>query len=165
MGKDWVTIRYAEVLLTYAEAKNELSPLDPSAFDAVNQVRRRVGMPDLQNTDASKPTYCPTQDALRQRIRNEWRVEFALEGGKRPWDIRRWGIAKEVLNAPFEGLKYRLVDDPNAPDGDGGKRCILYEGDPIQLTGSHYEDYNYLMPVPQTELDLNPGLGQNPGYN
>lgn len=165
MGKDWVTIRYAEVLLTYAEAKNELSPLDPSAFDAVNQVRRRVGMPDLQNTDASKPTYCPTQDALRQRIRNEWRVEFALEGGKRPWDIRRWGIAKEVLNAPFEGLRYKIVDDPNAPAEDGGKRCILYEGDPIKLTGSRYEDHNYLLPVPQTELDLNPGLGQNPGYN
>lgn len=48
MGKDWVTIRYAEVLLTYAEAKNEVSPLDDSAFEAVNQVRRRVGMPELQ---------------------------------------------------------------------------------------------------------------------
>ena len=48
----------AEVLLTYAEAKNELSPLDPSAFDAVNQVRRRVGMLDLQKTVRTKPTYC-----------------------------------------------------------------------------------------------------------
>lgn len=48
MGKDWVTIRYAEVLLTYAEAKNEVSPLDDLAFEAVNQIRRRVGMPELQ---------------------------------------------------------------------------------------------------------------------
>ena len=109
MGKDWVTIRYAEVLLTYAEAKNEVSPLDDSAFEAVNQVRRRVGMPELQKTDATKPTYCATQDDLRQRIRNEWRVEFALEGGKRQWDIRRWGIAKDVLNAPFLGIKYKMV--------------------------------------------------------
>lgn len=164
MGKDWVVIRYAEVLLTYAEAKNELSPLDPSAFDAVNQVRRRVGMPDLQNTDPTKPTYCGTQDDLRKRIWNEWRVEFALEGGKRQWDIRRWGIAKDVLNAPFEGLRYTLVDDPNAPKGDNGKKCILYVGEPLKLTGSHYEDHNYLLPIPQTEIDLNPKLERNPGY-
>lgn len=164
MGKDWVVIRYAEVLLTYAEAKNELSPLDPSAFDAVNQVRRRVGMPDLQNTDPTKPTYCGTQDDLRKRIWNEWRVEFALEGGKRQWDIRRWGIAKDVLNAPFEGLRYTLVDDPNAPKGDNGKKCVLYVGEPLKLAGSHYEDHNYLLPIPQTEIDLNPKLEQNPGY-
>lgn len=164
MGKDWHVIRYAEVLLTYAEAKNEISPLDASAFDAVNQVRRRVGMPELQNTDASKPTYCGTQDALRQRIRNEWRVEFALESGKRQWDIRRWGIAKEVLNAPFLGMKYKMVDDPNAPDGDNGKKCILYQGENIKLTGSKYEDYNYLYPIPQEEIDLNPALIQNPEY-
>lgn len=164
MGKDWVVIRYAEVLLTYAEAKNELSPLDPSAFDAVNQVRRRVGMPDLQNTDPTKPTYCGTQDDLRKRIWNEWRVEFALEGGKRQWDIRRWGIAKDVLNAPFEGLRYTLVDDPNAPKGDNGKKCILYVGEPLKLAGSHYEDHNYLLPIPQTEIDLNPKLEKNPGY-
>lgn len=164
MGKDWHVIRYAEVLLTYAEAKNEVTGLDASAFDAVNQVRRRVGMPDLQNTDASKPTYCGTQDALRQRIRNEWRVEFAMEGGKRQWDIRRWGIASEVLNAPFLGMKYTIVDDPNAPAEDEGKRCILYQGENIKLTGSKYEEHNYLYPIPQTEIDLNKALIQNPGY-
>lgn len=164
MGKDWVAIRYAEVLLTYAEAKNEISPLDPSAFDAVNQVRKRVGMPELQNANASLPTYCATQDDLRQRIRNEWRVEFALEGGKRTWDIRRWGIAKDVLNAPFEGMKYKLVDSPDADPKDKGKICIYYQGDPIKLTGSSYEDINYVYPVPQSEIDLNPKLTQNPGY-
>ncbi|MCD8137755.1 MAG: RagB/SusD family nutrient uptake outer membrane protein [Parabacteroides gordonii] len=164
MGKDWHVIRFAEVLLTYAEAKNEISGLDASAFEAVNRVRRRVGMPELQNTDASKPTYCGTQDALRQRIRNEWRVEFALEGSKRKWDIRRWGIAKDVLNAPFLGMKYKLIDDPNALEGDNGKVCILYQGENIKLTGSKYEDHNYLFPIPQSEIDLNPALTQNPGY-
>ena len=164
MGKDWHVIRYAEVLLTYAEAKNEISGLDASAFDAVNQVRRRVGMPDLQNTDASKPTYCGTQDALRQRIRNEWRVEFAMEGGKRQWDIRRWGIAKEVMNAPFLGMKYKMVNDPNADPNDDGKICILYQGENIKLTGSKYEDHNFLYPIPQEEIDLNKALTQNPGY-
>lgn len=155
MGKDAVVIRYAEVLLTYAEAMNELSGLDASSFDAVNQVRRRVGMPDLQNSDPSKPTYCATQDDLRQRIRNEWRVEFALEGGKRQWDIRRWGIAKEVLNAPFRSLKYTLVNDST---------CILYEGKNIELIGSRYSDHNYVYPIPQKEIDLNPNLEQNERY-
>lgn len=163
-SRDWNVIRYAEVLLTYAEAKNELAALDDAAFDAVNQVRARVGMPLLQKTNAALPTYCATQDDLRQRIRNEWRVEFALESSKRKWDIRRWGIAKEVLNAPFNGLSYKLVDSADAKEGDGGKICILYEGEPIKLAGSSYSDHNYIFPVPQEELDLNENLGQNPGY-
>lgn len=164
MGKDAVVIRYAEILLTYAEAMNEIQGLSSEAFEAVNQVRRRVGMPDLQNSDPSKPTYCGSQDALRKRIWNEWRVEFALEGGKRQWDIRRWGIAKEVLNAPFLGLKYTLVDSPDAVAGDGGKICILYEGENVILAGSRYEDHNYVYPIPQSEIDLNENLVQNPGY-
>lgn len=164
MGKDAVVVRYAEILLTYAEAMNEIQGLSSEAFEAVNQVRRRVGMPDLQNTDPSKPTYCGSQDALRKRIWNEWRVEFALEGGKRQWDIRRWGIAKEVLNAPFLGLKYTLVDSPDAAEGDGGKICILYEGENVILAGSRYEDHNYVYPIPQSEIDLNENLVQNPGY-
>ena len=155
MGKDGVVIRYAEVLLTYAEAKNELAGLDASAFDAVNQVRSRVGMPALQNSNPSKPTYCATQDDLRQRIRNEWRVEFALEGGKRQWDIRRWGIAIDVMNKPRYGLKYEI----------NGDQCILYQGSQ-QAVGeaTAYKEHNYVYPVPQKEIDLNPSLTQNPGY-
>jgi hypothetical protein len=122
-------------------------------------------MPLLQKSDASKPAYCASQDDLRQRIRNEWRVEFAMEGGKRQWDIRRWGIAEQVLNAPFLGLKYTMVDSPDAAETDGGKVCILYEGTNIRLTGSAYKSHNYLYPVPQSEIDLNPALTQNPGYN
>ncbi len=164
MGKDWHVIRYAEVLLTYAEAKNEVAGLDQSALDAVNAVRTRVGMPVLQRTDASKPTYVASQDDLRQRIRNEWRVEFALEGGKRKWDIRRWDIAEKVLNEPFLGMKYKLVESAAAVAGDGGKICIFNEGENIKLTGSRYAAHNKLMPIPQGEIDLNPGLTQNPGY-
>ena len=165
MGKDAVVIRYAEILLTYAEAMNELSALDANAFDAVNQVRRRVGMPDLQNTDPSKPTYCATQDDLRQRIRNEWRVEFALEGGKRQWDIRRWGIAMEVMNKPRLGLKYSLVESADAEKEDNGIICILYQGDK-QAAGAEtaYKEHNYVYPIPQKEIDLNLNLKQNPGY-
>ena len=164
-------MRYTEVLLTYAEAKNELSGLDPEAFWAVNKVRARVGMPALQNTDASKPTYCATQDDLRQRIRNEWRVEFAFEGDHRQWDARRWNIATDVLNADRYSFKYTLRQDPeNALEGDDGWVCDLYVGEPIKITNQiiRYEPHNYLFPIPQQDIELsdkmNKNLKQNPGY-
>lgn len=164
-------MRYTEVLLTYAEAKNELSPLDPEAFAAVNKVRARVGMPALQNTDASKPTYCATQDDLRQRIRNEWRVEFCYEGDHRQWDARRWNIATDVLNADRYTFKYHLYkDEANALPEDDGWVCDLYVGDAVKITEQilRYEPHNYLFPIPQPDIDLsnkmNKNLKQNPGY-
>lgn len=156
-GVDIPIIRYAEVLLTYAEAKNEISPLDASAFDAVNKVRERVKMPKLTTTN------CPTQDALRQRIRNEWRVEFALEG-KRMWDVRRWDIAMDVLQGPLKGIHYRevfqgdeLVDWVLYDDGPGSKQLLVNES-------LRYAEHNKIYPVPQSEINLNKDLTQNPGY-
>ncbi|MCH5318173.1 MAG: RagB/SusD family nutrient uptake outer membrane protein [Paramuribaculum sp.] len=160
-------MRYTEVLLMFAEAKNELSPLDPEAFAAVNKVRARVGMPALQNTDASLPTYCGSQDALRQRIRNEFRVEFGFEGDHRQWDARRWNIATDVLNADRYGFAFTIRQDPAAakPE-DNGQVCDLYVGDNILVTDQiiRYQSHNYLFPIPQAQIDLNPNLTQNPGY-
>ena len=68
------------------------------------------------------------------------------------------------MNAQFEGLAYRLEDSSSALDGDGGKVCVLYEGERVKLTGTRYQDHNYLYPIPQKEIDLNPKLTQNPGY-
>lgn len=168
-------MRYTEVLLMYAEAKNELSGLDPEAFWAVNKVRARVGMPALQNTDPSKPTYCATQDDLRQRIRNEWRVEFCFEGDHRQWDARRWNIATDVLNAPRYSYKYTLrKDEANAKKGDDGMVCDLYVGEADEITNQiiRYQPHNYLYPIPQAQIDLSvdketkePSLKQNPGYD
>ncbi len=160
-------MRYTEVLLMYAEAMNELSDRPQEAFDAVNKVRARVGMPALQKTDASLPTYCGSQDALRQRIRNEWRVEFCFEGDHRQWDARRWNIATDVLNAPRYSYKYTLrKDEANALEGDDGMVCDLYVGTADEITNQiiRYEPHNYLFPIPQGQIDLNPNLGQNPGY-
>lgn len=160
-------LRYTEILLIYAEAMNEMSDRPQEAFDAVNQVRARVGMPALQKTDASLPTYCGSQDALRQRIRNEWRVEFCFEGDHRQWDARRWNIATDVLNAPRYTYKYTLrKDEANAKEGDGGMVCDLYVGESDEITNQiiRYEPHNYLFPIPQSQIDLNPNLTQNPGY-
>lgn len=92
--QDYPIIRYAEVLLTYAEAKNELSGPDNSVFDAIDELRSRVGMPKLdRNTNSTK-------EAMRETIRNERRIELAGEGLR--WlDIRRWGISKDVMKTIY----------------------------------------------------------------
>ena len=108
---------------------------------------------------------------MRERIHNEWRVEFALEGGHRQWDISRWGIAAQVLNAPVYGLTY-LLRAPHAGEtaqpGDNNRVCDLYSSDPnavrIKVRDGHYEPHNVLYPIPQKERDLNKKLTQNPGY-
>lgn len=93
--QDWVLLRYADVILLYAEIENELSGPIPSVYDAVNQVRSRVDMPDL-------PVGL-SQAEMRERIRHERRIELAFEG-LRLYDLKRWRIAGEVLNNVTDGI-------------------------------------------------------------
>jgi starch-binding outer membrane protein, SusD/RagB family len=90
--QDMVSIRYADVLLMYAEAKNEASGPDASIYDALDKIRARPGinMPPVDRTRYN------TKDALRDFIRHERRVELALEG-HRYFDLKRWGIAHTKL--------------------------------------------------------------------
>lgn len=87
---DWdaVLLRYAEVLLIYAEAQNESNGPDQSVYDAVNKVRQRVGMPPIPSG--------LSKEQLRDRIRHERRIELAYEG-KRFLDLKRWKIAHIVI--------------------------------------------------------------------
>jgi len=86
--QDYIHLRYADILLMYAEAKNEVSGPDASVYDAIDQVRQRptVNMP---KTDQAKYN---TKEKLRDYIRHERRVEFAFEG-QRYNDLKRWNIA------------------------------------------------------------------------
>lgn len=86
---DFVLLRYADVLLMFAEAQNEVAGADADVYAAIKLVRNRSNMPDL-------PAGL-TKDEMRIRIRHERRVEFAMEG-LRYFDLRRWGIAREKLN-------------------------------------------------------------------
>ncbi len=86
---DFVLLRYADILLMYAEAQNEAVGPDASVYAAIKQVRNRSNMPDL-------PAGLSQTD-MRTRIRHERRVEFALEG-IRYFDLRRWGIAVQKLD-------------------------------------------------------------------
>lgn len=128
--QDYVILRYADILLTYAESKNEATGPDQSVYDAVNEVRARAGvkMPPL-------PTGL-TQATMRDRIRHERRVEFAAEG-LRYQDIKRWKTAEVVIP--------KMVD----PGG------VLRKFDASK---------HYVFPFPQSEMDINKNLKQNPNY-
>ncbi|QNR85917.1 RagB/SusD family nutrient uptake outer membrane protein [Pedobacter riviphilus] len=91
--QDYSIIRYAEILLAYAEAKNEVSGPDATIFAALDDIRDRAGMPPINQAVNN------TKEKLREVIRNERRIELAGEG-QRFFDIRRWNIAANVMKTP-----------------------------------------------------------------
>jgi hypothetical protein len=94
-GNSYPLIRYAEVLLTYAEAKNEASGPDASVYAALDSIRSRAGMPFVDQTVYG------SQASLRTLIQNERRIELAGEG-TRYFDIRRWNIAASVMTTVYD---------------------------------------------------------------
>jgi hypothetical protein len=143
-GLNLILIRYAEILLMYAEAKNELSQMNATVWDnTIKKIRQRAGFTDPSALEFNNAW---DQSALQNIIRNERRVEFAMEG-LRIFDIRRWRIAEVVMNGWVHGIQ---VGDPNVDNGF--KRVDLRSFDPAK---------HYLWPVPQRERDLNKNLDQN----
>jgi len=109
----------------------------------VNEVRTRAGMPSLQQTAAASPTFIANQSALRDRIRNERRVEF-LNEGINYFDELRWKTLKDTKFGNANGL--RSVWGANIANYTWG--------------GDHF----YTWPIPQAEIQINPNLVQNPGW-
>lgn len=139
---NWVILRSAEIFLNYAEALNEADPGNSDVDRYVNEVRDRVGMPDL-------PAGL-SQDEMRERIRNERRVELAFED-HRMWDVRRWMIAEDVLSSPLEGMQITL----NPVDTTFTYQKVIVEN-------RVFQPEMYLYPIPQSEIAIATGLIQNP---
>src|SRR5690606_12023229 len=124
--------------------------IDNSVYDAINKVRHRAGMPDVDQSVYNN------QAALRTLVRRERRVELALEG-LRWFDIQRWKIGSVVRSGNVYGTRLGTVDPAS------GK---------LNLTGEHIfveerifnDNRDYLWPVPQSERDINKALSQNNGY-
>ena len=133
-SNNWPYFRYAEVLLNYAEAKNEsLSVPDESVYNAVNEVRARSNQPNLP-TGLSK-------EEMRKRIKNERRVELLLEE-HRFYDLRRWKDGN-VLAEPIMGMN---IYNNNI--------TLKYEISKVEdrvFTGEHY-----YLPIPLSEQEKNP---------
>lgn len=145
-GQNYYYFRYAEVLLNYAEAQNEAIGPDASVYDAINKVRSRAELPAL-------PAGL-SQDAMRTAIWRERRVELAFED-KRWWDLIRWSIAHINLNTQLHGIAITT--------GTGG--TLIYT--PVTVPGGDRKfdaSKNNLFPIPQSALDQNKKLTQNPGY-
>jgi hypothetical protein len=144
---NFVVLRYADVLLMYAEAMNELGEMDAQVWEkTIKALRQRAGLDD---TPLAMDFPSGGQVALRDIIRNERRVELALEG-TRIYDIRRWEIAEVVLNEPYRGAKFDM--------SSGSLDYFSYDN------GSFNSDRDYLWAVPRQQTTINPNLGQNPGY-
>lgn len=139
-GINFILMRFADVLLMYAEAKIELNQIDGSVKAALDQLRDRVDMPSVT---------LGTQAEMIDLVRNERVVELAFEG-HRLADIRRWKIAEDVMPGNVSGVDVRE-----------GSNVVTLRG-LWQRTFADPRDY--LWPIPATERDLNPALEQNPGY-
>jgi hypothetical protein len=139
-----ILIRYAEVLLTYAEAKIELNEIDQSVYDAINAIRSRpdVNIPPIETGK--------TQSQMREIVRHERMVELAFEG-HRLFDLRRWKTAEIEIPGLVEGITYK-----NA----GGNYITVRIDGFLKI----FESRHYLWPIPKKEIDLNSNLGQNQGW-
>lgn len=149
-------IRYADILLMYAEALNEYHADPASAPEdgirwAIDQVRSRAGMPGVDETFRNRG-WDLTQENVRKFIQNERRVEFAFEE-QRFWDIRRWMIGTQTQREAHE-LDITLKDDDLTK---------VYKS--RKFENRIYEDHMNLMPIPQSEINKNPNLVQNWGWS
>ncbi len=158
---DYPIIRYAEVLLNYAEAVFERDDKisDEDLAIVLNLTRKRVNpnMPDLTNAFVSANNL-----EMRTEIRRERTVEFYDENFRID-DLKRWKTAEEEMPMNLTGVKWRGTEyetkwsdaSSKTMDAEG---CIIYE------QGRVWEEKHYLYPLPMDQLKLNPNLKQNPGW-
>lgn len=140
--KNNIQIRYADVLLMYAEACCESGDL-PSAKSALKEVRDRAGLSQFPYTaviQGQTITFNDNQEDLRKAIRHERRVELAMEG-HRWFDLTRWGIAKETMDTYMAGETEEAKE----------------------LYGTFQKGKHELFPIPSKEIDLS-GIEQNPNW-
>lgn len=159
-GYDYPVIRYAEVLLNYAEAVYEQgeSISDADLDLSLNLVRQRSN-PDM--VKLSNSLVSANGLSMREEIRAERTVELALEGF-RVDDLKRWKTAETEMPQNLRGIPMtgwfatNWTNQTRPLDADGS--IILYDG-------RVWAEKNYLYPIPSDELQLNPELGQNKGWN
>jgi hypothetical protein len=156
----FILMRYADILLTYAEAKTELNELDATVLSAINLVRARAGQPAAVSG---------SQTAMRTLIRRERAVEFAGEG-LRLFDLRRWDIYAKANSGPVVGISLDpavpaakpTFDDDNIPSYTASvNQRIRFRNQTRNNSNTKYK----LWPIPQAEIDNNSKIKQNLGWN
>jgi len=172
-------MRYADVLLMYAEAKTELGEIDQTMLDAsINKVRARAYK--VAVTDKTKyPAVTSTDKAVvRKAVRIERRMELVLEG-RRYEDLIRWKLADKLLSKDMYGmldpadLRTKVVNKglwffPETPqideDGDADFETMYNAGLVKLCAVRNFPSHQYLWPIPTKEILINSNLSQNQGY-
>ncbi|AYD47499.1 RagB/SusD family nutrient uptake outer membrane protein [Arachidicoccus soli] len=148
---DWIYLRYAGVLLDYAEAENEYQGPSNEIYNILFSIRKRAGIDPGVNMNYGLALGM-NQDQMRQTIRNERRIEMAFEE-QRYWDIRRWKIAADIYSQPLYGL-----DIQQTSQGE------LFYNKTIVLQPNFIAPKMYLYPIPYSEVVKNTNMKQNPGW-
>lgn len=152
--RQWIHMRYAEIILNYAEALNEFD--NTANFTAIatelDKLRNRA---NLRPFDSADKTLLKNQDELRAYIKRERRLELAFEE-HRFWDLRRWKDAEMVLNNPVKGVRI-------TKDTDGNYTYTVFDAEPRV-----FETKMYWYPIPRKEILKYRNAGktiiQNPGW-
>ncbi|WP_158856589.1 RagB/SusD family nutrient uptake outer membrane protein [Lunatibacter salilacus] len=166
-------MRYAEVLLNYAEAKAELGEITQADLDmSINLLRERVAMPAMGLNPPMDPRYADDGiSSLLVEIRRERRIELFGEGFRYD-DLRRWKQGKKLLKKDM-GIQWNAAHQDRfenaiiktSVDPDNGKTYIDVYKDTDWDNPVFDESKDYLWPIPLNDLAQNPALGQNPGWN
>jgi hypothetical protein len=139
-----------EVYLNAAEAAQELG-MEEKARDYIEPIRTRAGLTQKLRLEPYSGI------ALRDRIRNERKVEMAFED-QRYWDVRRWRIAEEALGIQIEGIRsLRHIDN-------AGNESFTYEIINAESQKMNFYSRQYYLPIGQDRVNNNPKLIENPGY-
>ncbi len=143
---DFMVFRLAEMHLIFAEAALVTGKDKDKALQYINAIRARKSV--------EMPPVTMLTEAL---VRNERRVELAFEG-LRYFDIKRWDIGATALNGKLEGTRLGTVDHKTG--------VVTWSGERVVADVRTFKlERKYLLPIPQSEIDLNPNMKQNPGYN
>jgi hypothetical protein len=189
LDNDFIIMRYAEVLLNYAEAKIEMNEIDQSVIDAMNMVRARAYKVDKSETSKYPAFTIKDQATMRRQVRVERHMEFAIEGNLYQ-DFVRWGWMEKIGTSKAYIMLNPMSPTPEDPQSQSQKNyeklkeCFFWpyapdideDGIPdftkMEREGYCQELYQrkwdktkeYLWPIPTTEIEINPNLTQNPGY-
>ncbi|MDR3268227.1 MAG: RagB/SusD family nutrient uptake outer membrane protein [Tannerella sp.] len=156
-GVDWVEIRFAEVMMNYAEAANETGHTDV-AYEVLKQIRKRAGLIPGVN-DMYGLTEGQNKVEMRETLMKERLIEFAYEN-KRFWDLRRLRWLNRLTGTQRHGL-HSIPIDPN----DISKGFTL-EGFIVDTQQAmNFPDNYYFLPMTKSEMDKNPNLKQTDGWD
>lgn len=146
---NWISFRYAEVLLNFAEAQNEYAGPGDDVYQVIKDLRARAGI-EAGNDGMYGLNSGMDKEEMRAIIHNERRIELAFEE-HRYWDIRRWKIAEDVFNQPVEGLVIINSAGVMIPNF-------------VDVLSTSFEERQYLYPIPYSEVIKNQNMVQNPGW-